>query len=82
MIRAGLRFTFFSPYRGGPVGWTDEAFAARIGTEAEVLGLAPEDDYDRDEVGDMYEIRFLADGRHMTAWPEEIDPTLIRGWVV
>ena len=77
MITPGDRFTFTTPWTIGPVGWSDEDFLARVGTEAVVVGLAPDDEYDRDDVGDMFIIRFTADGREMTAWPEEIDPSLI-----
>jgi hypothetical protein len=74
MIPAGSRFTFTTPYTIGPTGWTDEAFAARVGTEAELLGKVDPTSYDADECGPMYLIRFTADGVPMEAWPEEIDP--------
>jgi len=77
MFPTGHAFTFTTPYTIGPTGWTDEAFAARIGTAAEVIGLVSDDEYDRSEVGDMYRVRFMADGVEMTVWPEEIDPSLL-----
>lgn len=77
MIRAGQTFTFTTPYTLGPTGWDDADFLARVGTEAEVLGLVDPASYDAEEVGPMYLIRFTADGVPMTAWPEEVDPSLI-----
>jgi hypothetical protein len=79
MFPVGHRFTFTTPYTLGPTDWTDEAFAARVGTEAELLGIVDPTTYDAAEVGPLYLIRFIADGVPMTAWPEEIDPTLIVG---
>lgn len=76
-VKAGDRFTFTTPWTLGPEGWTDEAFLARVGTEAELLGTVDPESYDSEEVGPMYLIRFTADGVPMTAWPEEVDPSLI-----
>lgn len=60
-------FTFTSPY---------DEYAARIGQEAQVIGVVDPTTYDFDEVGLLYRIRF-GDGSEIDAWPEEIDPSLI-----
>lgn len=78
-VKVGDVFTFTTPYTIGPSGWTDEAFSARVGTQAELLGRVDPASYDADEVGPLYLIRFLADGVPMEAWPEEVDPSLIVG---
>ena len=44
----------------------------RIGQRFTVMGPAPETDYDREEVGRMWAIRF-EDGTEITAWPEEVE---------
>ena len=44
----------------------------RIGQRFTVTGPAPEEDYDREEVGRMWSIRFK-DGTEITAWPEEVE---------
>lgn len=77
MIVPGQRFTFTSPYQYGPTRMGDADFAARKGTEAEVVEEIDHSEYDYEEVGPMYRIRFLSDGLVIEAWPEEIDPSLI-----
>lgn len=74
----GHRFTFTTPYQFGPDDMDDEAFAARVGTEAEVIGHLTEPDEDHDEETlPMYRIRFTADAREIEAWPEEVEPSLM-----
>jgi hypothetical protein len=69
----GEQFTFVSPYQYGPTGWTDEAFAARQGTIAEVIGHITEpDEHVDEECLPMYRIKFLSDGEIIEAWPEEV----------
>ena len=56
------RDTFQSPY---------DEYANRIGDGFEVLGEVPHGEFDFEEVGAVYTIRF-DDGEEITAWPEEI----------
>lgn len=62
-VTVRFRSRFVSPY---------EQYADRIGQRFVVTGLAPEADYDREEVGRMWSIRF-GDGYETTAWPEEVE---------
>lgn len=54
--------TFQTPY---------EQYASRHGQSCTVIGEVPSTEYDRDEVGVMYRVRFN-DGEVIDAWPEEV----------
>lgn len=74
LVAVGTEFDFHSPYQYGPAGWTDEAFAARKGTTATVVGHITEADDTVDEENlPMYRVRFEADGIEIEAWPEEVE---------
>lgn len=73
LVPVGTPFAFHSPYQYGPTGWTDEAFAARKGAQAEVVGHITTADESTDEESlPMYRVRF-ADGVEIVAWPEEVE---------
>ena len=62
--QGGFRTTFWSPY---------EQHRDRVGQPFTVLGLKqPGADFDPQEVGEMYQIRFR-DGTVIDAWPEEVE---------
>lgn len=54
--------TFLTPY---------DQYADRHGQACTILGEAPSNEYDRDEVGVMFRVRF-GDGEVIDAWPEEV----------
>lgn len=67
MIKPGLSFIFTSPY---------DQHADRVGQRAVVVTEVDRSTFDFGEVGPMFTIRF-EDGTEISAWPEEIDPSLL-----
>ncbi len=76
LIPVGTPFTFTTPYQYGPDDMSDAEFAARVGTDATVIGHitadGPHEGWD-EEALPVYRIRFTSDGREIVAWPEEVE---------